>query len=71
MEVVQNLAARVLKQLGSDRIVWSGLSGWEAEIVRKVVPQIQRIPMFVVRIIDWQMMELEKREEGPRMAGHV
>ena len=71
VEIVQNLAVRVLKQMGSDRIVWSGLSGWEAEIVRKVVPQIKGIPMFVIRIIDWQMMELEKREEGTRMAGHV
>ena len=71
VEIVQNLAVRVLKQMGSDRIVWSGLSGWEAEIVRKVVPQIKGIPMFVIRIIDCQMMELEKREEGPRMAGHV
>ena len=71
VEIVQNLAVRVLKQMGSDRIVWSGLSGWEAEIVRKVVPQIKGIPMFVIRIIDCQMMELEKREEGPQMARHV
>ena len=71
VEIVQNIAARVLKQMGSDRIVWSGLSGWEAEIVRKVVPQIEGIPMFVIRIIDWQMMELDKREEGPQMARHI
>ena len=71
VEIIQNLAARVLKQMGSDRIVWSGLSGWEAEIVRKVVPQIEGIPMFVIRIIDWQMIKLNKREKGLRKAGHV
>ena len=68
---VQDLGARVLQQLGGDRIVWSGLSDWEAEIVRQVVPQLEGVPRFVVRIIDQMMLELERKQQGEGIAGDI
>jgi hypothetical protein len=59
---VQELAERVIRQMGRNTIVWIGLTDWEAQIVRQLVPLVEGVPSFIARIVD-QMLG-RRREDN-------
>ena len=60
VETMQGMARSILKQIGRSTIDWREMKGWEVEVVRQLIKEVEGIPGFVARMVD----QLLKRGEG-------
>lgn len=61
------MAADVLGQLGRPTITWEELSVWEARVLRKVVREVKRVPVFLAMLLDQSLRETIKNSEEQEM----
>ena len=52
VDIMQQMAGDVMKQLGKIDIDWLQMSPWEANLVRLLVKQVEGVPAFVSKMMD-------------------
>lgn len=52
VDIMQQMAGDVMKQLGKSDIDWLQMSPWEANLVRLLVKQVEGVPAFVSKMMD-------------------
>ena len=52
VEMMQEMASGVLKQLGRVSIDWLEVSEWEAGLLRRLIKEVEGVPAFVARMLD-------------------
>ena len=52
VDIMQQMAGDVMKQLGKIDIDWLQMSPWEANLVRQLVKQVEGVPAFVSKMMD-------------------
>ena len=52
VEMMQEMASGVLRQLGRVSINWLEVSEWEAGILRRLIREVDGVPPFVARMVD-------------------
>ena len=52
VEMMQEMASGVLKQLGRVSIDWLEVSEWEAGLLKRVIKEVEGVPGFVARMLD-------------------
>ena len=61
------MAADVLGQLGRPTITWEELSAQEARVLRKVVREVRRVPVFLAMLLDQILSETIENSEDQEM----
>ena len=62
VEVMQEMARTILKQMGRSTIDWIGMREWEVRSVRMVMKEVEGVPVFVTRIVDQLLGRLEDEQ---------
>ena len=57
VETMQGMARSILKQMGRSTIDWREMKGWEVEVVRQLIKEVEGIPGFVAGMVD-QMLDM-------------
>ena len=52
VEMMQEMASGVLKQLGRVSIDWLEVSEWEAGLLRRLIKEVEGVPAFVAKMLD-------------------
>ena len=52
VEMMQEMASSVLRQLGRVSIDWLEMSEWEAGLLRRLISQVEGVPPFLARMVD-------------------
>ena len=52
VEMMQEMASGVLKQLGRVSIDWLEVSEWEAGLLKRLIKEVEGVPGFVARMLD-------------------
>ena len=52
VEMMQEMASGVLKQLGRVSIDWLKVSEWEAGLLKRLIKEVEGVPGFVARMLD-------------------
>ena len=52
VEMMQEMASGVLKQLGRVSTDWTEVSEWEARLLRRLVREVEGVPAFLERLLD-------------------
>ena len=52
VEMMQEMASGVLKQLGRVSIDWLEVSEWEAGLLRRLMKEVEGVPAFLARMVD-------------------
>ena len=60
VEVIQEMARTILKQMGRSTINWMGMKNWEVRSVRVVMREVEGVPEFVTRIVDQLLGRVEE-----------
>ena len=61
------MAADVLGQLGRPTITWEEMSAREARVLRKVVREVKRVPVFLAMLLDQILSETIENSEDQEM----
>ena len=70
VETMQELASGVLKQLGRVSIDWIEVSEWEAELLRRLINEVEGVPAFVAKMLD-QFLDRIIKDNGTKSANTV
>ena len=62
VDVMQEMARTILKQMGRSTIDWIGMREWEVRSVRMVMKEVEGVPVFVTRIVDQLLGRLEDEQ---------
>ena len=57
------MATEVLRQLGRPTITWVEMSVWEARVLRKVIREVENVPVFLARLLDQILAETANTSE--------
>ena len=52
VEMMQEMASGVLKQLGRVSIDWLEVSEWEAGLLKRLIKEVEGVPAFLARMVD-------------------
>ena len=52
VEIMQEMASGVLRQLGRVSINWLEVSEWEAGLLRRLIKEVEGVPAFLARMVD-------------------
>ena len=52
VEMMQEMASGVLRQLGRVSIDWLEVSEWEAGLLRRLIREVEGVPAFMARMVD-------------------
>ena len=52
VEIMQEMASGVLRQLGRVSIDWLEVSEWEAGLLRRLIREVEGVPFFLARMVD-------------------
>ena len=52
VEMMQEMASGVLKQLGRVSTDWTEVSEWEARLLRRLIREVEGVPAFLERLLD-------------------
>ena len=66
IQLVQEMAARVLNHLGRPTINWSELSDWEAKVFKQLVREVEGVPTFLARLLDTVLSQTVRTAERGR-----
>jgi len=69
VSALQDLARRILRQLGAPGQTWSRISLGEAAVLRSVVSEVDGIPPFVARLLETLLSEQGETRMVVREAG--
>ena len=69
VEMMQEMASGVLKQLGRVSIDWLEVSEWEAGLLKRLIKEVEGVPGFVARMLDQfldniNLVNVKKRTNG-------
>ena len=60
VEMMQEMASGVLKQLGRVSIDWLEVSEWEAGLLRRLIKEVEGVPAFVAKMLDQFLDNIDK-----------
>ena len=52
VEVMQEIASAVLKQLGRGTIDWHELTSWEANLLKMLILEVEGVPGFIASFME-------------------
>ena len=64
VEITQGIARSILSHLGRASIDWGEMNGWEVEVVRQLIREVEGVPGFVARIVDQLLVRMEVVGQG-------
>ena len=70
VEMMQEMASGVLKQLGRVSIDWVEVTEWEAELLRKLINEVEGVPAFVAKMLD-QFLDRIIKDHGTKSTNTV
>ena len=70
VEMMQEMASGVLKQLGRVSIDWMEVTEWEAELLRRLINEVEGVPAFVAKMLD-QFLDRIIKDNGTKSANTV
>ena len=70
VETMQEMAGGVLKQLGRVSIDWIEVTEWEAELLKRLINEVEGVPAFVAKMLD-QFLDGIIKDNGTKSANTV
>ena len=70
VEMMQEMASGVLKQLGRVSIDWVEVTEWEAELLKRLINEVEGVPAFVAKMLD-QFLDGIIKDNGTKSANTV
>ena len=70
VEMMQEMASGVLKQLGRVSIDWVEVSEWEAELLKRLINEVEGVPAFVAKMLD-QFLDRIIKDNGSKSTNSV
>ena len=70
VEMMQEMASGVLKQLGRVSIDWIEVTEWEAELLRRLINEVEGVPAFVAKMLD-QFLDRIIKDSGSKSTNTV
>ena len=61
------MATKVIEQLGRPTITWVEMSVWEARVLRKVIREVENVPVFLASLLDQILRQTAKTNEDQQM----
>ena len=71
VEMMQEMASGVLKQLGRVSIDWLEVSEWEAGLLKRLIKEAEGVPSFVARMLDQFLDNINLVNVTKRTSGNV
>ena len=66
VEMMQEMARTILKQMGRSTIDWLDMKEWEVKVMKALMREVEGIPGFVQRMVD-QLLDREAVESSTRV----